>query len=104
MRYALSILLLSALLQAMILKRVGPPPPQLAAAGTGGESANKDLETLRGVWAVEAIEHHGSPIFLGAKIEGKGEVLFTGNRMTLAHFHAPDPPQGVEVYRPEFTV
>jgi uncharacterized protein (TIGR03067 family) len=75
-----------------------------AAAETCGDNANRELETLQGVWAVESLEHHGSPTFFGTRLEGRGEVRFTGDKMTLAHFHAPERPKGQAFYQPRFTV
>src|SRR4051794_29249716 len=76
-------------------------PLLLARALGQGEDAGPRLQ---GVWAVEAVERHGDPVLLGLRLEGKGEVRFAGDRMTLAHFERTKSPPGEELYEPEFTV
>jgi uncharacterized protein (TIGR03067 family) len=68
-----------------------------ATAARCGDDAKADLEKLGGSWFVEAIEHHGAPTFFGIKLEGKGEALFTGDKISLRHFYRPlYPPRDGE--------
>ena len=82
-------------------------PLFLPAAATCGEDATKELAKLRGIWAVEAMEHHGNPTLFGVKPVGKGGVSFAGDKMSLEGFERgklPKPAGGEEFFLPEFTV